>query len=156
MMQSTTPTLAVVEKTQFKAYGRPLAEITADLAKPVPQRFLAQRKQGKQELTYIPWHHVNRLLDYYAPGWEGEVTKIVCTSDRIFVTYRLTIHAAEGAFSREATGTEVLKEEYFDKVSGTTKIRELAYGDSSSNAESMAFRRSAARFGLGLSLYLKD
>ena len=136
-MQSTsTPALTVVEKAQFKPYGRPLAEITADLAKPVPQRFLAQRKQGKQELTYIPWHHVNRLLDYYAPGWEGEVTKIICTEDRVFVTYRLTIHAAEGAFSREATGTELLNCS--------------SYGDPTSNAESMSFRRAAARFGLGL------
>ncbi|QYO62305.1 hypothetical protein [Leptolyngbya sp. 7M] len=33
---------------------------------------------------------------------------------------------------------------------------ELAYGDPSSNAESMAFRRAAARFGLGLYLYSKN
>jgi hypothetical protein len=33
---------------------------------------------------------------------------------------------------------------------------ELAYGDPSSNAESMAFRRAAARFGLGLYLYRRS
>jgi hypothetical protein len=119
-----------------------LAEILTDLAKPVPKRFLAQRKQGGQNLTYIPWHHVNRLLDYFAPGWEVELTKIVCTSDRVFVTYCLTLHAAEGVFSREATGTELLNCS--------------SYGDPTSNAESMAFRRAAARFGLGLGLYQKD
>ena len=144
-MQSTPtlPNLTIVEKPHTHLpYARPLTEILADLAKPVPQRFLATRRQGKQDLTYIPWHHVNRLLDYFAPGWEGEVTKIVTTSDRVFVTYKLTIHAAEGAFSREATGTELLNCS--------------SYGDPTSNSESMAFRRAAARFGLGLGLYQKD
>jgi len=103
---------------------------------------LAQRKQGGTTLTYIAWFDVNKLLDYYAPGWEGEVSKIVTTSDRVFVTYKLTIHAAEGSFSREATGTELLNCS--------------SYGDPTSNSESMAFRRAAARFGLGLGLYQKD
>ena len=144
-MQSThskTLNLTVVDQPLHLTFARPLAEILTDLAKPVPKRFLAQRKQGGQNLTYIPWHHVNRLLDYFAPGWEGEVTKIVCTSDRVFVTYCLTLHAAEGVFSREATGTELLNCS--------------SYGDPTSNAESMAFRRAAARFGLGLGLYQKD
>jgi hypothetical protein len=74
------------------------------------------------------------------------------TGDRIFITYRLTIHAQEGNFSREATGTEVLKE----VNARTGEIRELAYGDPSSNSESMAFRRAAAKFGLALHLYEKD
>jgi hypothetical protein len=47
----------------------------------------------------------------------------------------------EGVVYREATGQE--EEE-------TT-----SYGDSSSNAESMALRRAAAKFGLGLYLYDK-
>ena len=139
----TLPNLTIVEKPlTHLPYARPITVILADLAKPVPQRFLATRRQGKTELTYVPWHCVNRLLDYFAPGWEGEVTKIVATSDRVFVTYRLIIHAAEGRFSREATGTELLNCS--------------SYGDPTSNAESMAFRRAAARFGLGLSLYQKD
>lgn len=147
-MQSThsrapnLPNLTVVDQPLHLPFARPLTEILTDLAKPVPKNFLAHRKQGGQNLTYIPWHHVNRLLDYFAPGWEGEVTKIVCTSDRVFVTYCLTLHALEGAFSREATGTELLNCS--------------SYGDPTSNAESMAFRRAAARFGLGLGLYQKD
>lgn len=143
-MQSASPNLPslTVVKPLHLPYARPLSEILSDLAKPIPQRFLATRRQGKAELTFIAWHHVNRLLDYYCPGWEGEVTKIVTTSDRVFITYRLTIHAAEGAFSREATGTELLNCS--------------SYGDPTSNAESMAFRRAAARFGLGLGLYQKD
>ncbi len=85
------------------------------------------------------------------------------------ITYRITIHAAEGAFSREATGTELLKEDKEiwlgekpnqyplkdDLGRVATESRDLAYGDPSSNAESMAFRRAAAKFGLGLYLYEK-
>ena len=73
------------------------------------------------------------------------------SSDRIFLTGRLTIPTAEGNIYREATGTEELKRT--DKETGD--ILELAYGDPSSNAESMAFRRAAAKFGLGLYLYDK-
>jgi hypothetical protein len=98
---------------------------------------------------------VAKLLDFYAPGWEGQVVGMHATGDRFFVTCRITIHATEGTFSREATGTEVLKEEVTDKRTGDRFLRELAYGDPSSNAESMAFRRAAAKFGLGRYLYEK-
>jgi hypothetical protein len=50
----------------------------------------------------------------------------------------------EGWVYREATGTE---EEPDDD--------QQMYGDPSSNAESMALRRAAAKFGLGLYLYNK-
>ena len=142
-------------QSQFKSFQRPLLEILEDLAKEVPIRLLESRKQGGATLTFIPWHTVARLLDYYAPGWEGQVTEMHTTSDRLFVTYRLTIHAAEGTITREATGTEVLKEEVTEKRTGDHYLRELAYGDPSSNAESMAFRRAAAKFGLGRYLYEK-
>ena len=94
------------------------------------------------------------------------VTGMHTTRDRLFVTYRLIIHAEEGTFTREATGTELLKEDKPIKQNGrvlrdeygnaVTRRVELAYGDPSSNAESMAFRRAAAKFGLGLHLYEKD
>jgi len=55
---------------------------------------------------------------------------------------RITVHAREGAFYRDETGLERLDVD--------------SYGDPQSNAESMAFRRAAARFGLGLHLYEGD
>ena len=58
------------------------------------------------------------------------------------VKVRITIHAEEGSFSRESTGYEPLP------VKG--------YGDPQSNAESMAFRRAWANWGLGRELYEKD
>jgi len=152
-MQSSEPALTVIQpKLLHKEYRRPIQEILTDLAKPIPPRLLAQRKQGGVMLTYIPWYFVVRLLDYYTPGWQGQVISITPTSDRIFLVYRLTLQAAEGKFTREATGTELLKEWSQKKQ----ELRELAFGDPSSNAESMAFRRAAAKFGLGLSLYEKE
>jgi hypothetical protein len=130
--------------------GRPYAEIIKDLKKELPEKMLETKKQGGATLTFIPWHGVVRILDYYAPGWEGEVKNIATTADRIFVTYTVTIHASDRSVTREATGTELLKEPV---PKNPTLMRELAYGDPSSNAESMAFRRAAAKHGLGLYLY---
>jgi Rad52/22 family double-strand break repair protein len=132
-----------------------IATIIEALSRPLPESMLKNRKQGGANLAYIPWHTVNRILDKYAPGWTWEITNTVATADRFIITGRLTIPAAEGNIYREATGTEALKEEYFDKDAGAKKFREIAYGDVSSNAEGMAFRRCAARFGLGLYLYEK-
>lgn len=140
----------------YKGFRRPITEILADLSKPIPNKYLAKRNQGGTTLTYLPWHTCCKLLDRCAPGWDYSVTNIHTTTDRIFITVRLTLRAAEGDFSREATGTELLKEEYFDQKTKTLKIRELVYGDTSSNAESMALRRAAAKFGLALYLYEKD
>jgi hypothetical protein len=54
---------------------------------------------------------------------------------------RISIPCLEGIISREATGTED------EELKG--------YGDPSSNAEAMALKRAAAKFGLGLYLYQK-
>ncbi|WP_088892004.1 hypothetical protein [Leptolyngbya ohadii] len=143
-----TPIKPQTEQSLHKTYKRPILDILADLAKPIPRRFIGQlekkdRRTGKVAyLDYVPWYHVAKLLDFYAPGWEGEITHIQVMGDRIVLTYALTIHAQEGDFVRTATGQELLD-------CGS-------YGDPSSNAESMAFRRAAAKFGLGLDLYDKD
>ena len=120
---------------------RPIRQIIADLSKPLDTRHLATRVQGGQKLTYIPWHVANRALDHYAPGWSGRITNIMTTDKYLVLTYELTVVAAEGTFVRTATGCE--------------ELNMKGYGDPSSNAESMAFRRAAARFGLGLYLYDK-
>lgn len=147
----------------------PLTQIQAALSRPLPEAMLAKRKQGGTTLAYIPWYVANRILDKYAPGWTWEIRNLVISGDRLFLTGRLTIPAAEGNVYRDATGTELLKEEKpvwvgekpnqqllkDDLGRPVMESRELAYGDPSSNAESMAFRRAAARFGLGLYLYEK-
>lgn len=138
----------------YKQPKRPIAEILADLSKEIPAKYL-DKLQDKSKATFIPWYNAIRLLDRCLGGhWNYEITDIKFSDERIFVTARITIFAEEGSFYREAIGTELLKREIVDKATGEVFIKELAYGDPSSNAESMALRRAASKFGLGL--YLKD
>jgi hypothetical protein len=120
---------------------RSIRDIVKDLSKPVAKRHLRTRKQGGKELTYISWYDAVKYLDHYAPGWNYEVRAMNSVGGKLILTIRLSVPCLEGVVYREATGQE--EEE-------TT-----SYGDSSSNAESMALRRAAAKFGLGLYLYDK-
>ena len=123
----------------FSAELRSIRDIVKDLSKPVAKRHLRTRKQGGKELTYIAWHDAVKYLDHYAPGWGYEVRSISSIAGKLILTIRLSIPCLEGMVYREATGQE---DENTD-----------SWGDPSSNAESMALRRAAAKFGLGLSLY---
>ena len=147
-----------------------IAQIIEALSRPLPESMLEERKQGGATIVYIPWYTVNKVLDKYAIGWSWEVRSIHTTADRLFLIGRLSIPTSHGVVWREATGTETLKEEKMIKVPNpdrpsekvilrdeydrpVTEMKELAYGDVSSNSESQSFRRCAARFGLGLHLY---
>jgi hypothetical protein len=122
-------------------YGRPIQEIVADLSKDVPQKMLADKTLKGSKITFLPWYRAARMLDYYAPGWQYEVRDIKQVGSQCVVIVRLSIPAAEGWFYREATGIEE------EEVKG--------FGDTTSNAESMALRRAAAKFGLARGLYEK-
>jgi hypothetical protein len=119
-----------------------LSQIQASLTRKLPSTMLSTKRVGGTTITFISWWRVNKILDKYAPGWTWEIINFYHVPDRVFIAGRLTIPTADGNIYREATGTE------------ETKCS--SYGDPSSNAESMAFRRAAARFGLGLHLYDKD
>ena len=120
---------------------RSIDAIIADLSKPIPERHLKTRKQGGQELTYLPWYSAIKFLDHFAAGWSCGVRNLVIGDARCVVTVRISIPCLEGVVSREATGTE--------------DEEPKGYGDPSSNAEAMALKRAAAKFGLGLYLYQK-
>jgi hypothetical protein len=120
---------------------RSIKDIVADLSRPVNQRRLRTRKQGGKQITYLPWYQAVKYLDNYAPGWSYEVRSVTAVGDAVAITVRISIPCAEGVVWREATGYEPLS------VKG--------YGDPTSNAESMALRRAAAKFGLCLYLYGK-
>jgi len=123
----------------------PLAAIIADLSQPIKERHLKQKTKGGRAISFIPWYHAVKYLDLHAAGWSYEVRSTVWnTEGRLVLTVRLSIPCLEGIVYREATGTEEEPEE-----------GERMYGDPSSNAESMALRRAAAKFGLGLYLYHK-
>jgi hypothetical protein len=120
---------------------RPIADIINDLSKPIPPRLLKSKTVGGQKIIFIPWYTAVKFLDLYAPGWNYEVRQLTEIGQKLVLVARISIPCAEGLVYREATGQED------EEVKG--------YGDSSSNSESMALRRAAAKFGLGLSLYEK-
>ena len=132
-----------------------LTQIQEALKRQLPPTMLKKLPADKGNAQYLPWYTVNQVLDKYCPGWTWEIKDTLISRDRIFVVGRLTIPTSEGNIYREASGTEELKRQSYDKKMGRYMEKEIAYGDPSSNAESMAFRRCAARFGLGLYLYQK-
>jgi hypothetical protein len=144
---------------QIRPLDRPnplsAAEIIEYLSRKLPDKLLEKKKVGSTQITFLSWKYIPPILDKYARGWSWEITHLQTTPDRIFLVGRLTIPTADGLVWREATGTEMLKETKTDRVTGEMIEREIAYGDPSSNAESMAFRRACAKFGLGLYLYNK-
>ncbi|MGI8555230.1 MAG: Rad52/Rad22 family DNA repair protein, partial [Pyrinomonadaceae bacterium] len=107
---------------------RSIREIVKDLTKPVAKRHLRTRKQGGKEISYIAWHDAVKYLDFFAPGWNYEIRSMNSISGKLIIVVRLSIPCLEGVVYREATGQE---DETLD-----------SYGDSSSNAESMALRRA--------------
>jgi hypothetical protein len=121
-------------------YGRPINEIIRDLSKPIPESRLKKKKMGGKEIIFISWYDATRLLDFYAPGWEYQV-RLEHIAGKVVAIATITIPAEEGRISRQATGNENDDKE--------------GYGDPFSNAESMALRRAAAKFGLGRYLYDK-
>ncbi len=118
---------------------RSIREIVKDLSKPIAQKHLRKRRQGGKEILYLAWHDAVKYLDHFAPGWCYEIRAIDSIAGKLILTVRISIPCAEGTVYREATGQE---DEDLE-----------SYGNSSSNAESMALRRAAAKFGLGLILY---
>ncbi|HXG85263.1 MAG TPA: Rad52/Rad22 family DNA repair protein [Pyrinomonadaceae bacterium] len=122
-----------------KSELRSIREITKDLSKPIAQKHLRKRRQGGKEIIYLAWHDAVKYLDHYAPGWCYEIRSIDSVSGKLIMIVRLSILCSEGVVYREATGQE---DEDLE-----------SYGNSSSNSESMALRRAASKFGLGLYLY---
>jgi hypothetical protein len=118
-----------------------LSQIEEILSRPLPASMLRVKEIKGKRITYLPWFVANQILNKYCPGWTFAITQMETTHERIFLIGRLTIPTSEGKISREASGTELLNCS--------------SYGDPSSNAESMAFRRACAKFGLGLYLYEK-
>ena len=118
---------------------RSIRDIIKDLSKPVAKRHLRTRKQGGKEIKFISWHDAIKYLDHYAAGWNYEIRNIQNIAGKLILTVRLSIPCAEGIVYREATGQE---DDDLD-----------TFGNSSSNAESMALRRAMSKFGLGLYLY---
>ena len=121
--------------------ARSIKDIITDLSKPLASRHLKTRRQGGSELTYIEWHTAVKYLDLFAPGWSYHVKSVQLVGSLVTVVASISIPCSEGLVTREATGCE--------------DADAKGYGDPCSNAEAMALKRAASRFGLGLYLYSK-
>jgi len=123
----------------------PIGEVLDGLSKNIPQRHLKTKRKGGATLTFCPWYRTQRILDHYTNGhWEVRIIESKDIDGRYMMRIELTIYGIgrDGditSLSRQATGNE-----------GTDVD---TFGDPSSNAESMAFRRACAKFGLGLHLW---
>lgn len=139
-IQSVTITNSLNEDGGAR-YPRSVKDIIADLSRPLAERHLKTRKQGGSTLTYVEWHTAVKYLDLFAPGWSYHVKSVALVGDLVTVIASISIPCSEGVVTREATGCE--------------EADAKGYGDACSNAEAMALKRAAAKFGLGLHLYSK-
>lgn len=119
-----------------------IQEITKKLKQKIPQEFLESKPVGRgknqQIINYLPWFNICEILDDICQAeWEWHIKDFKQIGDRIILVGALTIYACDGttvkAYTREATGTEVLKELYFNKQTQKWELREIAYGDPGSN-----------------------
>lgn len=131
----------VAEPIIYRPGERSLHDILTDLKKPIVSKYLKSKKAGSSNVTYIPWYNAIKYFDYYAPGWSYRIANVYHIGQNCVVVAEISIPTSDGVVTRQATGVED------DDKSG--------YGDPASNAESMALRRAAAKFGLGLYLYEK-
>src|SRR5207244_400822 len=121
---------------------RPIAEIIANLSQPIHPAHLKSKTKGGAKLTFLTWYSATIYLDHFAPGWSYEIRTLTSIGELCAVVARISIPCAEGVVYREGTGCEDDDHEGF--------------GDPTSNAEAMALKRAAAKFGLGRYLYDKD
>lgn len=146
LSRSTTQTArpAQPQAQNTRAFRRPLEAILEDLRKPIPDRFIKlkpqkNKKTGKTtNLKFASWYDIIRILEARAPGFEYDCFPHF-DNGKTVVRATITIHGEDGSLSRTALGIA---------DSGIE-----SWGDATSNASSMALRRAAAEFGLGLHLY---
>lgn len=117
-----------------------LYQIQEAFKRKLPLGMLKRLPSDKGNASYLPWYTVNKILDKYAPGWTWEIKETLISRDRIFLVGRLTVPTSEGNIYREATGTEELKRQAYDKKLQRYVEKEIAYGDPSSNAERQRVR----------------
>lgn len=111
-----------------------------NIAAPIPPALISHKSIKGNKISYISWYDACDLMDERAPGWSYEVKEVGTVADKVYVIARVEVPIDDDRYIfREATGNE-------DDVVG-------GYGDSFSNAESMALRRAFAKFGLARELY---
>ena len=119
-----------------------IAEIMERLSKPIPRELIQKKptfSKGKKsgEVDTISWINTCTLLDERCGKgcWSWHIDNLKQIGERFVLAGTLTIYGDDRTLSMSASGSESLN------LTG--------YGDPSSNAEAMCFKRAACRFGLG-------
>lgn len=126
-----------------------IAEILMRLQQPIPRELLRQKdswQKGKKSkpITYISWFDTCNLLDERCGlgNWSWAIDNVITTENRLIVYGTVNIYGEDRQLSMGATGTE--------------ELNCSSFGDPSSNAEAMAFKRACAKFGLARYIYDKE
>ncbi|BDM83832.1 hypothetical protein [Acaryochloris marina] len=134
--QAVTPSQS--QTNTPRVFRRPLEAILEDLRRPIPERFIKTKSKKGVALRFVSWYDIVRILEARAPGFEYDCSPHFGDGKTV-VKATITIHGEDGGLSRSALGI------------ADSDIE--SWGDATSNASSMALRRAAAEFGLGLHLY---
>jgi len=135
-------------KTKTKNEIRPSIDtgfrlISRKLSRPTPGDLIQQREahKGGKMLDYIEVWTAMDALDDVDPSWTSEVKNVYIVGKQLVMVVSITL-------TDPATGKQVTKQNV-----GFEEIADLSYGDTSSNAFAMAFKRTVASFGFGRDLY---
>lgn len=117
-----------------------MTELFNVLFKPFSDKVKQTKKQAGQEITFVSWiHYVVRAWHQFPQGYSKDV-RVNEVGGQLVVTVRITDRAS-GCY-QEALGAAPA-----DKTS---------WGGAMAEAESQAFRRAMANFGLGLEMYMDE
>lgn len=120
-----------------------ISEMMEKLAEPLSAAVIDLRQKGGRSFPFISWYHLaNELDERIGKGcWQWQVLSVSQIGNNLVLVGRLTIYGDDGSRSMEATGCK--------------PVDLVDFGDPASNAEAMAFKRAAAKFGLGRELSSK-
>lgn len=128
---------ATQTETSIPSYN----ELRLKMLEPVPEQMVHIKEKGGREIPFMNITDVVDILDERAGIWRNFVKNEIQIGDQFIITVCIEVLAREGWIAREDVGNE--------------EINLNSYGDTSSNAFAMAFKRAAAKHGVGRELWRK-
>jgi len=91
----------------------PIDETLGVLGGPVDPRHIRQRKQGKQQVDYLPWPTIVRHLNHRVPGWQWTIDEISSVGSWLYVKGTLSIPCGDQTLTFSGVSSEQLEYEGF-------------------------------------------
>lgn len=115
-------------------------ELFESLFEPFPNEVKQTKTQGGQSITFVSWiHYVIRAWNTFPEGYSKDV-RVTEVGGQLIVTVRITDR----------------KSGCYQEALGAAPAEKKSWGGAMAEAESQAFRRAMANWGLGLEMYLDD